>query len=354
MPRKVAFWIVTCILVVLVIELLAWVSATVPTRRGLHMFPGDLFAQLPQAKLESEAPRSELGWPGNDEPRPQGQTPHLPRCGSAFGDSMTRGSEVEPHETWIHELSQRFGCYIANYAMGAYGLDQAVLRYERIAPTDKLVILGLFSEMLRRQMGASWTFYAAIRPVDYSRIKPYFTLDGHGLRLHPIPKPLTRDAIAAHHANDYFMHHVWTARKFPYTLQVLRAGYKRVVRPDEYRYYPDEYWSESHPSGSGILARRLVSRFVDGVQKQNGKVALVLIPPAEFLEHHNPHYTRFVDDMHRRGDVCVIETQPGLSEQTRKIGPKALEAPLGHYNVPGNVVIADIVEAGLSRCGIAP
>jgi hypothetical protein len=351
MPRKFAVIVITFVIVVVVIELQSWIFMTIAMRLGkLRLFPADLFAQVTDQQLERSF--GQLGWPNNDAPR---SAPTLlqdrARCGSAFGDSMTRGAEVADDQAWAHLLSQRLGCAVANYGVNAYGLDQAVLRYERIAPEGKVVIVGLYIEMLRRQVAASWTFYApTVNPV-YASIKPYFTLEGEDLRLHPIPNPLTRESIASHHSHDYFMQHVWTPLKFPYTLQALRAAYVKVAI-DDGGY--DEFWNETHPSGSGILARRLISRLVRAAQGRNSSVALVMMTQLDRLSTEISHYNQFANDMRRHGDVCVIDTQPMLREQARLRGWRALAAPKMHYNALGNAIVAEAVAEGLTRCGISP
>jgi len=67
---------------------------------------------------------------------------------------MTYGAEVEDEEAWVHLLSVRLGCTVANYAVPAYGLDQAVLRYEHSATEGKFVIVGVFLEMIRRTVAS--------------------------------------------------------------------------------------------------------------------------------------------------------------------------------------------------------
>jgi hypothetical protein len=351
MSRKFMFVIVTVVIAVLLIELQSWIFISIAMWRGkLNFFPADLFAQVTDQQLARSF--GELGWPNDDVPRSAPTlSPDRGRCGSAFGDSLTRGAEVKDEEAWVHLLSQRLGCVIANYGVNGYGLDQAVLRYERLAPEGKLVIIGLYIEMLRRQMAASWTFYATSDAAVYSNTKPYFTLDGEGLRLHPIPSPLTRDSIASHHAHDYFRQHVWTPVKFPYTLPALRAAYlKAAGGADEY----DKHWSEAHRSGSGILARRLISRLVRNAQGRNSRVALVLMTHIDRLETDISHYKQFAEDMRRRGDLCMIDTQAKLREQARLDGWQALAAPQKHYNALGNAIIAETVAEGLARCGISP
>jgi hypothetical protein len=303
-------------------------------------------------QLAQSANSNGIGWPSHDDPRRAPEAGSV--CGSAFGDSFTFGGEVEESEAWVHLLSRHLGCKVVNYGFSGYGLDQAVLRYERIAPAGKLVVLGLFTEMPRRSVAASWTFYASAEPPVYSNIKPYFTLASPDLRLHPIPQPLTRESVVTHHANDYYMHHVWTALRFPHSFQVASALYKRVLRAAEYRLLTDAFWGEAHPSGSGVLTRRLVDRVVRAARGQGKQVVVVLMQHVDRLAAAAPHYDKLAEDLRARGDMCVVDTKPVLRTQASEVGRPALRAPNGHYTPLGNRVIAEAVAAGLAQCRIKP
>jgi len=352
MRRTFVFGILTFLLVIGMIELMSWGFVALATRIGvLHFYPKDIFARLPDDQLTKGTRSNGLGWPSHDNPRSVPMEAG-PICASAFGDSFTFGLEVEDGETWIHLLSRRFGCTIRNYGIGGYGFDQAVLRAERIAPRDDVVIFGLIIEMPRRSVAASWTFYGGGEPAVYSNIKPYFTVSGGDLLLHRIPAPLTREAIAAHHVNDYYMRHGWTNPGFPNVVQVARATYATTMRWLEYRLLTDAFWGTSHPSGSGVLIRRLVDRVVRASRGRNKHVVIVLMPIPDDFSDDTPHYDQFAEELRRRGDVCVIDTAPTVRAQARLVGVAALSAPGKHLNAPGNRVVAEAVAAGLDRCGI--
>jgi hypothetical protein len=354
MTRETKFGLVTVLIVLVMIELMSWGFATAATRFGiLHFYPTDVFSHVTPEQLAQSNKSNGIGWPSDDNPRPA-PPEGGPLCGSAFGDSFTFGGEVEENEAWVHLLSQRFGCRVRNFGVSGYGLDQAVLRYERIAPAGNLVVLGLFTEMPRRSVAASWTFYASAEPPVYSNIKPYFTLASPDLRLHTIPRPLIRETVAVHHAGDYYMHHVWTALRFPHSFKVASALYKRVLRAAEYRLLTDAFWGEAHPSGSGVLTRRLVDRVVRRARGQGKQVVVVLMQHVDRLTADTPHYEKFAEDIRARGDVCVVDTKPVLRAQVNQVGRQALRAQNGHYTALGNRTIADVVAAGLAQCGIKP
>jgi hypothetical protein len=349
MSRSGKFAVLMAILVIAVIELQAWAFVRLAMWSGaLRFYSADVFMRTSDEQLARSA-----GWPGNDKPRaaPSGQKPV---CGSAFGDSLTYGAEVEDHETWIHLLSVRLGCSIANHAVPAYGLDQAVLRYEGSATQGKFVILGVFLEMIRRSVAASWTFYAPLHPMVVYQVKPYFSLDGEHLRLHPIPSPLTREAVAVHHLGDYYMREVATVAKFPHALAAARGIQLRLARTDDYRRHTEKYFDPAHPSGSGILARRLIDRLAQAARGRNARLAVVLVPSAGRLLTDDIWTGEFARDLADRGDICVIDVKPVLREYARSLGGKVPTAPQGHYTAAANRWIADGVAAGLGACGLPP
>jgi hypothetical protein len=353
MFRNVKFGIVTAALVLIVIELQSWAFVHWAMSVGAFRFyPADVFSRWSDEQITQNAVAAPLGWPRDDAPR--AAPPVSSVCGSAFGASNTYGAEVKDEEAWLHVLSLRLGCTVANYAVGAYGLDQAVLRYERIETEGKFVILGLDRAMFRRNLAASWTFFAPMRPASVYQVKPYFTLDGDGLRLHPIPKPLTVETIEAHHADDYYLRHVATAARFPFMAAAAHAIYVRLARPDDYRGEPNHHVDPGHPSGSGVLTTRLIDQFVQTARRRDARPVLVLLTPAGGLRFDDASEVRFYDALRRRSELCVIDVKPTLREHARALGGTLPTAPNGHYAASGNQMIADAVAEGLGRCRIAP
>jgi hypothetical protein len=352
MRRRWAFFVITGLLVAAAIELQAWIFTHIALRYGvLRFYPTDLFARMTDDELATAVGRLPLGWPAEDTPR---GTPSAPVCGAAFGDSMTQGSEVADQEAWVHLVSERLGCGLANYAVPAYGLDQSVLRHEQIAVPGELAILGIYVEMLRRSVAASWTFYAPSQPMKLYSLKPYFRLDRDGIAMQSIPQPLTRAAVAAHHAGDYFRRRVATPARLPYTLAVARAAFVRVFRTADYRGNAEKYFDPADPSESGVLARHLVDRFARAAQQRGARAIVVMIPHPHRLMIDSTAELQFIAELGARGDLCVIDLKPALREHARPLGGKLPVAPQGHYTATGNRLIAEGVTAGMRACGVAP
>jgi hypothetical protein len=136
---------------------------------------------------------------------------------ACFGDSFTFCRLVNDDETWPHHLSRLTGVNVANYGVGNYGLDQALLRLERELPglDAHIVIMGVVPETIARVQSA-WKHY-----FEYGNtlaFKPRFTLGPDGLVLHPsvIRQP-----------EDYFDY----APNLPH-LQAIDPFYRRKFRRD--------------------------------------------------------------------------------------------------------------------------
>jgi lysophospholipase L1-like esterase len=99
----------------------------------------------------------------------------------AFGDSMTEGYAVGDDETWPAALERLTRGPVLNAGVRGYGLDQMVLRAERLVPELKpsTVILAFIADDISR---------TALSVRDF-RSKPYFMPNGEGLSLRNVPVP---------------------------------------------------------------------------------------------------------------------------------------------------------------------
>lgn len=99
----------------------------------------------------------------------------------AFGDSMTEGFAVGDDETWPAALERLGGRPVLNAGVRGYGLDQMVLRAERLVPQLKssTVVLAFIADDISR---------TALSVRDF-RSKPYFVPEGEGLALRNVPVP---------------------------------------------------------------------------------------------------------------------------------------------------------------------
>lgn len=97
------------------------------------------------------------------------------------GDSFAMGDGVDDKDSWPAVFERLSGSRVVNAGMGGFGLDQAVLRAEKLAEVyapDSIVVGFIPHDVLRCEM-SYWSGHP----------KPYFDLDGMGLRLNPAPVP---------------------------------------------------------------------------------------------------------------------------------------------------------------------
>jgi hypothetical protein len=165
---------------------------------------------------------------------------------------------------------------------------------------------------------------------------------------------LTRESVLTHHADDYFMQKVFTPATFPYTVTALREIYLWVTGFDYYWRDREEYLDPAHPSGSGVLARRLITRFAQTARRRKARLAIVLIPDARRVLIDTPFERQFIDDLRDSGEACVIDLKPALRRYVQELGGQMPHEPGGHYTPLGNRWIAEIVSSELVACGLVP
>ena len=78
---------------------------------------------------------------------------------AVFGDSFTAGDDVGDDETWAYLLERAmneagFSVEVLNFGVGAYGMGQAYLRWERLGKSfsPDIVVFGLQPENLKRNV----------------------------------------------------------------------------------------------------------------------------------------------------------------------------------------------------------
>ena len=119
---------------------------------------------------------------------------------SAFGDSFTYGSDVKLADTWEKQLMVIDpSLEILNYGVGAYGLDQAYLRYLKVGTeyNPQIVFIGFMSENIARSVNVFRAFYTRwYRDVIFT--KPRFKVkDGQFI--------LLRNPLSTFEDYEYFL-----------------------------------------------------------------------------------------------------------------------------------------------------
>lgn len=174
----------------------------------------------------------------------------------AFGDSMTEGTAVGNDETWPAHLERLTGRRVLNAGVRGYGLDQIVLRAERMIPKIKpsTVVLAFIADDISR----------TALSVREAKGKPYFVPEGEGLALRNVPVQVAGRSplmMAARHILGY---------SYLFDRIVNRLGVQQF-------WYGREVGTGIDPF---IVSCRLMDRFA-GLVKREGANALVVALPEQ-------------------------------------------------------------------------
>jgi len=291
---------------------------------------------------------------------------------AVFGDSYAFCRLVSDEETWPHLLSRKLHTNVHNYGVGNYGLDQALLRYERerLRLEARVVVMAVVPETIAR-IHSYWKHY-----FEYGNtlaFKPRFTLEDGDLLLHrsvirdPVDYKNYTEHLAAIQRLDPFYRGKFLRDLlvFPVLPRILlratrhgriiwylaggtifrrwEAGWRKafaVVLQENARHTARLY---RDPKACGLL-KAIISRFVQGCEQSSRQGILVIIPQPMDLERRPANGRDHQDFFRALGDCLPVID---LTETIRKIGDWRslfVDGQLGpHLNAKGNRLVADMV-----------
>lgn len=354
--------------------------------RGIDYFPGaSRLGPQGLATLDSFLVRGtgtkvgldpDLGW--NREPsgalnaagmRDDREYPLEPDSGilriSAFGESFTYGSDVPLERAWAKRMSAiNPSIEVLNYGVGAFGLDQAYLRYLRDGTQyhPHIVIIGYMSENLARNVNVFRGFYTnGYR--DFILSKPRFRLVGDSLELIPNPlRSLTdyrrlRDSqeivLGELGKNDYHFTGHYRAGPFDFSPTVrlgklvaaqLRKHTQVSILDAKGVYHP--------PSEAFTLTVRIFDEFYRKVQA-NGALPLIVVFP-DITDHQRsraglPRRYEPLLAYFRGKNYRFIDILDAIKPVEERYSIEDLTVNWGHFSELGNEIIARHILAVLAE-----
>jgi hypothetical protein len=363
---------VLILIVAVPVEGLMFVAGSLLAQKGLLYNPSSAATSYATYLAERDPV---LGWPS---PRSRGHgeidssgsrvVPAFPdpatrSCVALFGDSFTWGDEVPPEDTYGNALARAIGCRVANFGVGGYGTDQALLRYEQLKPDADLVVLGFFSDDIVRNVNQDRAFLNN-RSLG---LKPRFVIRSDTLELVPLPtlteaqySEIGTDA-ATLLPYDYFRPggpSGVSALRFPYTLSAVRAlrHYRlRSALRREASYA--EFYRPENSSGALAVTTAIMRRFVT-IAKDRGQVPFVLLIPdvkdLEWLRRHGTvPYQPLIDSLDAAGVPFVSAAEP-LNRYLGDRPPCAVyfRCRGSHFRPEGNRELARVVEEAIRARGL--
>jgi hypothetical protein len=264
-----------------------------------------------------------------------------------LGDSYTFGEDVTYEQTWGYQLEQLLGpgVEVRNFGVPAYGVDQAVLRYERDARPwhPQVVILAPIQHDFLRTMTV-YTFLA-FPDWDYPFSKPRFVLRGRDLVLLNSPT-MPPGAIFAHERVtdlpliEYDVGYdpsEWRMRPWDrsYLVRFLASRFPPLRSPPE---------SADSSMRESAVNRAVLRRFVDLVGADGAVAILARLPsPTELLDQPATRFKisrQLIDEVAEEAHVRHTD----LSDALRVVDPAHLRATTGrawHYSPEANRVVAE-------------
>jgi hypothetical protein len=258
----------------------------------------------------------------NGNPNPAADPPIL-----AVGDSFTWGGEVDDHESWPAHLERLLGRRVLNGGVNGYGLDQMVLRAERLVPRYRpaVLIVSIIGGDIER---CEYVFRGAW--------KPYFTVEAGTLKLHNVPIPRgPSPAVPA------------LALRNRLRYSYLAHAFLRRLAPEWW--YPNENYVKVHLDG--IRVGELLIDRLHALKEQYRIPVLFVVELGG-----NTRTDRAISRARERG-LAVLDlsrTLQPLVDRTRGTPENFMAAARGgHLSDRGNHWVAERIAEELRRMGVA-
>ena len=281
-------------------------------------------------------------------------------CVSLYGDSFTFSTEVDDEYAWSNQLAKRLGCRVANYGVGSYGTDQALLYFQHNLDDEApVVVLGIWAENMVRILNQ----YRVLLGDSLSQLglKPRFILDERGeLELIPLPTlTKTQFATLLKTPATYLKHETFLPNttsgpvtwSFPYTWAVAKMVTHERLRAwlsGEPSWSP--YYRPDHPSKGLAIMTKIVEAFNQTAAAHAKESIIVIFPTpsaiSEFRKTGSWAYQPLLDAAEETG-IRIYNLGPDI---LKNLGARSFceiltysAACTGHFNEEGYELLADLM-----------
>ena len=316
-----------------------------------------------RAVLESPRFDPDLGW--TKRPAADNLAPGKDILAQAYGDSFTASRLGSEGVGWEDYFERSTGHGILNFGVGGYGLDQAVLAFEKWGAeySGRIALLGLYHQMYRRAH-AHHSFYYFRNGANWRYVfKPMLarTADGYELLRPPCGDAACLEALLFDERHPIHRtlaaHDHWYRRNatrpppgFPRTIAFARA-IPEVLQDAAEDGGRRNYFFVTEDSLDLVMA--LVGRFVHTAEERHMTPIMLLIYSASDLEIMR-RGMRWDDALRARLDaagVTSIDTSPHIFASMAGKDLRSLRIQDGHMNERGDRLIAEALAEGLGRLG---
>ncbi len=277
---------------------------------------------------------------------------------AVFGDSFTAGDDARDDEVWGYLLERKLReagirAEVLNFGVGAYGMDQAYLRWREQGKyfEPDIVIFGLQPENLKRNVNV---FRQLLHPSGPAFSKPRFVLIDDELQLLNTPTIPPEQLIdvfenfSDHPLAPYEFHYRsrsraarwWSASKL---LSIAFVALRQAAEEPEI-YTPG--------SEGGELGKAIIDAFAADVRDKGAKFVVLHLPLHYHLTSYfnnspprNPPYNFLLEHARESYHYIAFEEhlEPSHMNDTHW-------SPTRHYGPSLHELLASVVDDDLVRC----
>ena len=281
---------------------------------------------------------------------------------ATFGDSFTHNDEVGNQETWQYFVEEMDpGLELMNFGVGAFGVDQAYLRYLQKGRKyhAHVVFIGFMRKNYFRHISTFRPFY--VPQAGLPLAKPRFVIENDKLKLIKNPVQDVQDYRALLEEDKVLVRvlcqHDFYCQQHPSGDPMDRFAFIRLVKllKQQYanrqplllsghRYNPD---AEAYQ-----VTERLVDAFYQDVLQDGAVPVIVVFPDQDSLiiyeksgrKSHEAILAHWQEKEYR-----VIDLLDVFLSEVRPEDRSAFFAEQGHYSVAGNARVARWIHAYLNK-----
>jgi hypothetical protein len=287
---------------------------------------------------------------------------------SAFGDSFTFGSDVANEDTWESQLGEQDPLFeVLNFGTGAYGLDQAYLRYlqDGVSFRSDIVVIGFMSENIYRNLNVFRPFYNSLYKTNLYT-KPRFSFENGNLILFKNPLATKQDYVRLLNDDERVLREIGSKDYF-YQIGYLTGALDRLPSVRLVKIVTGSLKALLNPvvtregsyaasSEAFRLTTRLLEAFYCAALQHESLPVIVIYPdlwdlsrqrdhqPKRYqplLEHLDMNGFRYLDQLN-----AFVAYDPQLPKDRLTVGP------WGHYSRLGNKIVASNLHDYLLKEGL--
>jgi hypothetical protein len=279
---------------------------------------------------------------------------------SAFGDSFTHSNDVNNENTWTAKLNRTDSrVEVLNFGVGAYGLDQAFLRYKQdgVPYHSHIILIGFMSENLVRSVNV---FRLFLYPGGHEPFaKPRFLLERNQFTLLQNPMSALNDyeellnheqsALSKLGKHDYFFHSRYWRGRFDFLPSVRFfkiAKYESSLRLGSNRLFRLDGSYDPHSEAFSVTTKIFDEFYREALDHESLPI-VVLFPTGKDIERYRGNRTSvyaplidyFQEKRYRFIDLAGAFDKYGRSEQIDDLIMK----PFLHYSPLANEFVAKYI-----------